>query len=161
MALIAVYPGTFDPITNGHTDLVRRACSIFDQVVVGVATSGGTKQPYFSLNERIALAEEALENFQNAKVCGFDGLLVNFARQQNAKVLLRGLRAVSDFEFEFQLASMNRQLDNELESMFLTPAEEYSYISSSLVREISQLGGDVSKFVSSAVVSALHTKSQN
>ncbi|MFK7814737.1 MAG: pantetheine-phosphate adenylyltransferase [Gammaproteobacteria bacterium] len=160
MALIAVYPGTFDPITNGHTDLVRRACSIFDEVVVGVATSGGNKEPYFTLKERVALAEQALENYPNARVCGFDGLLVNFAREQNAKVLLRGLRAVSDFEFEFQLASMNRQLDSELESMFLTPAEEYAYISSSLVREIAKLGGDVSKFVSAAVVSALKNKSQ-
>lgn len=159
MALIAVYPGTFDPITNGHTDLVRRACSIFDEVIVGVATSGGSKDPYFTLEERVALAKQALEIYPNAKVCGFDGLLVTFAREQNAKVVLRGLRAVSDFEFEFQLASMNRQLDSELESMFLTPAEEYAYISSSLVREIAKLGGDVSKFVSSAVVSALNNKS--
>jgi pantetheine-phosphate adenylyltransferase len=158
MANIAVYPGTFDPITNGHTDLVRRACGIFDQVIVGVAASGGNKEPYFTLAERVLLAEQALEKFTNAKVCGFDGLLVNFAREQKAKVLLRGLRAVSDFEFEFQLASMNRQLDSSLESMFLTPAEEYAYISSSLVREIAKFGGDVSKFVSSDVVSALDNK---
>lgn len=161
MALIAVYPGTFDPITNGHIDLVRRACSIFDELVVGVATSGGSKEPYFALKERVVLAEQALEKYPNVKVCGFDGLLVNFAREQQAKVVLRGLRAVSDFEFEFQLASMNRQLDSELESMFLTPAEEYAYISSSLVREIAQLGGDVSKFVPSAVVSALNNKSHS
>ena len=159
MALIAVYPGTFDPITNGHTDLVRRACGIFDEVAVGVATTGGNKAPFFSLEERVALAEQALERFPNAKVRGFDGLLVEFARQQNAKVILRGLRAVSDFEFEFQLASMNRQLDSELESMFLTPAEEHAFISSSLVREIAKLGGDVSKFISPAVVNALKTKS--
>jgi len=158
MALIAVYPGTFDPITNGHTDLVRRACGIFDEVVVGVATTGGSKEPFFPVAERVALAEQALEKFSNAKVRGFDGLLVEFARQQNAKVILRGLRAVSDFEFEFQLASMNRQLDHELESMFLTPAEEHAYISSSLVREIAKLGGDVSKFVSSAVVKALKAR---
>ena len=158
MALIAVYPGTFDPITNGHTDLVRRACEIFDHVVVGVATSGGSKAPFFSLEERVMLAEQALEKFSNAKVQGFDGLLVNFAKQQNAKVILRGLRAVSDFEFEFQLASMNRQLDNSLESMFLTPAEEHAFISSSLVREIASLGGDVAKFVSPAVVKALQAK---
>jgi len=158
MALIAVYPGTFDPITNGHTDLVRRACGIFDEVVVGVATTGGNKEPFFPVEERVALAEQALDKFSNAKVRGFDGLLVEFARQQNAKVILRGLRAVSDFEFEFQLASMNRQLDNELESMFLTPAEEHAYISSSLVREIAKLGGDVSKFVSSAVVKALKAR---
>ena len=158
MALIAVYPGTFDPITNGHTDLVRRACGIFDEVVVGVATTGGSKEPFFPVEERVALAELALEKFPNAKVRDFDGLLVEFARQQNAKVILRGLRAVSDFEFEFQLASMNRQLDNELESMFLTPAEEHAYISSSLVREIAKLGGDVSKFVASAVVKALKAR---
>ncbi|MGH1537821.1 MAG: pantetheine-phosphate adenylyltransferase [Gammaproteobacteria bacterium] len=159
MALKAVYPGTFDPITNGHTDLVRRACSIFDEVIVGVATSGGSKEPYFSLDERVALAEQALKKYTNVKIRGFDGLLVDFARQQNAKVILRGLRAVSDFEFEFQLASMNRQLDSELESMFLTPAEEHAFISSSLVREIAKLGGDVSKFVSSEVVKALQSKS--
>ncbi|QMU62127.1 MAG: pantetheine-phosphate adenylyltransferase [Gammaproteobacteria bacterium] len=158
MALIAVYPGTFDPITNGHTDLVRRACEIFDEVVVGVATTGGNKEPFFVVDERVALAEQALVKYPNAKVRGFDGLLVEFARQQKAKVILRGLRAVSDFEFEFQLASMNRQLDHELESMFLTPAEEYAYISSSLVREIARLGGDVSKFVSSAVVKALKAR---
>ena len=158
MALVAVYPGTFDPITNGHTDLVRRACGIFDEVIVGVATFGGNKEPFFSLDERVLLAEQALEKYSNAKVRGFDGLLVEFARQQNAKVILRGLRAVSDFEFEFQLASMNRQLDSELESMFLTPAEEHAFISSSLVREIAKLGGDVSKFVSPDVVKALKAK---
>ena len=158
MTLIAVYPGTFDPITNGHTDLVRRACEIFDQVVVGVATSGGNKEPYFSLQERVNLAEQALARFSNAKVQGFDGLLVDFAKQQNAKVILRGLRAVSDFEFEFQLASMNRQLDSSLESMFLTPAEEHAFISSSLVREIAKLGGDVAKFVTPSVVEALQNK---
>jgi len=158
MALIAVYPGTFDPITNGHADLVRRASGIFDQVVVGVATTGGSKEPYFSLSERVALAEQALESYPNTSVRGFDGLLVEFARQQNAKVILRGLRAVSDFEFEFQLASMNRELDSHLESMFLTPAEEHAFISSSLVREIAILGGDVSKFVSPAVVKALQSK---
>lgn len=158
MALIAVYPGSFDPITNGHTDLVRRACGIFDQVVLGVATTGGNKEPYFSVDERVALAEQALAKFPNAKVQGFDGLLVDFAQQQNAKVILRGLRAVSDFEFEFQLASMNRQLDSSLESMFLTPAEEHAFISSSLVREIAKLGGDVAKFVSPEVVKALKAK---
>ncbi len=158
MSLTAVYPGTFDPITNGHTDLVRRACSIFDRVVVGVAATGGAKQAHFDLQERVALAEQALEKFDNAVVQGFDGLLVEFAQQQNAKVILRGLRAVSDFEFEFQLASMNRQLDSSLESMFLTPAEEHAFISSSLVREIAILGGDVSKFVSPAVVQALEKK---
>ena len=157
MALIAVYPGTFDPITNGHTDLVRRACGIFDKIVVGVAV-GGEKEPYFDLVERVELAEQALAEIPNVKVQGFDGLLVEFARQQNAKIIMRGLRAVSDFEFEFQLASMNRQLDDKFESIFLTPSEEYAFISSSLVLEIANLGGDVSKFVSSAVVKALQKK---
>ncbi len=160
MALIAVYPGTFDPITNGHSDLVRRACGIFDQVVVGVAT-GGNKRPFFDLTERVKLAKQALKTIPNVKVCGFDGLLVEFARQQNAKTILRGLRAVSDFEFEFQLASMNRQLDDSFESVFLTPSEEHAFISSSLVREIASLGGDVSKFVSPAVVKALQRKYSN
>lgn len=158
MALIAVYPGSFDPITNGHTDLVRRACEIFDRVVLGVANEGGNKEAFFSVEERVSLAEQALAKFPNAKVQGFDGLLVNFAQQQNAKVILRGLRAVSDFEFEFQLASMNRQLDNSLESLFLTPAEEHAFISSSLVREIAMLGGDVTKFVSPEVAKALKLK---
>ena len=157
MALIAVYPGTFDPITNGHTDLVRRACGLFDQVVVGI-TTGGDKQPYFDLTERVELANKALAAIANVKILGFDGLLVGFARQQNAKAILRGLRAVSDFEFEFQLASMNRQLDDSFESIFLTPSEEHAFISSSLVREVASLGGDVSKFVSPAVVKALQKK---
>ena len=158
MPLIAVYPGSFDPITNGHVDLVRRACGIFDQVVVGVATTGGSKQPFFNLAERVELAKQALTAIPNVSVRGFDGLLVDFARQQNAKTILRGLRAVSDFEFEFQLASMNRQLDDSFESIFLTPAEEHAFISSSLVREIASLGGDVSKFVSPGVVKALQDK---
>ena len=161
MALIAVYPGTFDPITNGHSDLVRRASNIFDYVVVGVATSGGNKEPYFNLQERVELAEQALQKFSNVKVQGFDGLLVEFAKQHKAKVILRGLRAASDFEFEFQLASMNRQLDSSFESMFLTPAEEHAFISSSLVREIAKLGGDVAKFVSPSVVKALQNKTHS
>ena len=157
MALIAVYPGTFDPFTNGHADLVRRACGIFDQVIVGVATSGG-KQTFFELSERVELAKQALSSIPNVTIRGFDGLLVDFARQQKAKTILRGLRAVSDFEFEFQLASMNRQLDDSFESIFLTPAEEHAFISSSLVREIASLGGDISKFVSPAVAKALQEK---
>ena len=160
MALIAIYPGTFDPITNGHTDLVRRACALFDQIIVGVANTG-TKEPYFDLNERVELAEQALTSIPNVKVCGFDSLLVDFARQHNAKAILRVLRAVSDFEFEFQLASMNRQLDDSFESIFLTPAEEFAFISSSLVREIAGLGGDVSKFVSPEVVKAFQKKLSN
>lgn len=158
MATVAVYPGTFDPITNGHTDLVRRACGIFSRVVVGVATVSENKQPYFSVTERVELAKQSLAEIANVDVCRFDGLLVEFARQQSAKAILRGLRAVSDFEFEFQLASMNRRLDDSFESIFLTPAEEYSFISSSLVREIAVLGGDVSKFVSPAVADALQKK---
>ncbi len=158
MALVAVYPGTFDPITNGHTDLVRRACVLFDSVVVGVAVRGGGKQPFFDLAERVELAQQSLARIPNAKVHGFDGLLVDFARQQGAKAILRGLRAVSDFEFEFQLASMNRQLDDQFETIFMTPSEEHTFISSSLVREIASLGGDVSRFVSPPVVKALQIK---
>lgn len=158
MALVAVYPGTFDPITNGHTDLVRRACVLFDSVVVGVAVRGGGKQPFFDLAERVELAQQSLARIPNAKVHGFDGLLVDFARQQGAKVILRGLRAVSDFEFEFQLASMNRRLDDQFETIFMTPSEEHTFISSSLVREIASLGGDVSRFVSPPVAEALKTK---
>lgn len=158
MALVAVYPGTFDPITNGHTDLVRRACTLFDRVVLGVTTGGGSKQPFFDLAERVELAGKALAAIPNAQIHGFDGLLVDFARQQGAKAILRGLRAVSDFEFEFQLASMNRQLDDDFETIFLTPSEEHTFISSSLVREIASLGGDVSRFVSPAVVQALQGK---
>ena len=160
MALIAVYPGTFDPVTNGHADLVRRACGLFDEVVVGVA-NGGSKRPFFSLAERVRLTKQALASIPNMKVRGFDGLLVDFAREQNAKIILRGLRAVSDFEFEFQLASMNRQLDSSFESVFLTPSEKHAFISSGLVREIAILGGDVSKFVSTAVVKALQEKTAN
>ncbi len=158
MALVAVYPGTFDPITNGHTDLVRRACVLFDSVVVGVAVRGGGKRPFFDLAERVELAQQSLARIPNAKVHGFDGLLVDFARQQGAKAILRGLRAVSDFEFEFQLASMNRRLDDQFETIFMTPSEEHTFISSSLVREIASLGGDVSRFVSPPVVKALQTK---
>ncbi len=158
MALVAVYPGTFDPITNGHSDLVRRACGIFDRVVVGVATGGDVKLPFFDLAKRVELARKALVSIPNAEVHGFDGLLVDFARQQDAKAILRGLRAVSDFEFEFQLASMNRRLDSEFETIFLTPSEEHTFISSSLVREIASLGGDISGFVSPDVVQALQDR---
>lgn len=154
---IAVYPGTFDPITNGHVDLVSRATLLFDRVVVGVAESPG-KHPAFSTDERVALARLALEDFANVQVCGFDSLLADFVRDLGAGVLLRGLRAVSDFEYEFQLASMNRHLIPEVETLFLTPAEQYSFISSSLVREISRLGGDVSSFVHPAVAAALKSK---
>jgi pantetheine-phosphate adenylyltransferase len=143
---IAIYPGTFDPITNGHSDLVERASRLFDTVVVALAASPG-KQPVFSLDERLGLARTALADFDNVEICAFDGLLVEFAREKQAQVILRGLRAVSDFDYEFQLASMNRTLAPDVETLFLTPAEQYANISSSLVREIAALGGDVSPFV--------------
>ncbi|MGB3609640.1 MAG: pantetheine-phosphate adenylyltransferase [Cellvibrio sp.] len=152
-----VYPGTFDPITNGHIDLVERACRLFDKVIVAVAASS-RKNPLFSLEERVELAQETLAHLPNVEVCGFDILLVEFVRQKNAQAVLRGLRAVSDFEYEFQLANMNRALAPSMESIFLTPAEHLSYISSSIVREIAMLGGDVSKFVAPAVESALVKK---
>jgi len=157
MEIIAVYPGTFDPITNGHTDLVRRAAKLFDQVVLGVAANP-SKAPCFTLEERVALARIALTRMDNVKVCGFAGLLVNFAREHGAKAVLRGLRAVSDFEFEFQMAGMNRKLDPNLESLFLTPAEEYSFLSSQLVREVALLGGDIAAFVNPAVAAALRDR---
>ncbi|MDZ7803715.1 pantetheine-phosphate adenylyltransferase [Thiohalophilus sp.] len=152
---IAIYPGTFDPITNGHSDLVQRAGRLFDQVIVAIAAGGTGKQPVFSLEERIGMAQEVLQDIDNVRVCGFDILLVDFMRQQEATVIIRGLRAVSDFEYEFQLASMNRHLAENIETVFMTPAEEYSYISSSLVREVARLGGDVSSFVHEKVVAAL------
>lgn len=154
---IAVYPGTFDPITNGHVDLVSRASPLFDRIVVGVAESAG-KSPAFTTDERVALARLALADFANVEVRGFGSLLADFVNVVGGGVLLRGLRAVSDFEYEFQLASMNRHLIPEVETLFLTPAEQYSFISSSLVREIARLGGDVSGFVHPAVAAALKSK---
>ncbi|MEO8673502.1 MAG: pantetheine-phosphate adenylyltransferase [Tahibacter sp.] len=154
MTRIAVYPGTFDPITNGHVDLVTRAAPLFERVIVGVAESTG-KGPSFSMDERIALARLALADLPNVEVRGFAILLATFVREIGASVILRGLRAVSDFEYEFQLASMNRHLIPEAETLFLTPAEQYSFISSSLVREIARLGGDVSGFVHPSVQAAL------
>ena len=155
----AVYPGTFDPITNGHVDLVDRAAPLFDRLVVGGAESP-PKGPALRLQSRVDLAREALAAYPNVEVLGFDGLLAHFVRDLGAGVLLRGLRAVSDFEYEFQLASMNRHLVPEVETLFLTPAEEYGFISSSLVREISRLGGDVSSFVPAAVARALQAEWQ-
>lgn len=154
---VAVYPGTFDPITNGHTDLINRASRLFDDVIVAVAASAG-KAPICAVDERMALARTVLEGIPNVEVISFDSLLVDFVRQLGAGVILRGLRAVSDFEYEFQLAGMNRRLAPDIETVFLTPAEQYSYISSSLVREIARLGGDVSEFVHPAVTSALASK---
>lgn len=152
-----VYPGTFDPITNGHIDLVERAAQLFGKVVLGIATSQ-RKGPLFSVDERIQLAREALSHVPNVEVRGFDYLLVNFVKDCGADAIMRGLRAVSDFEYEFQLANMNRALSPNIESVFLTPAERFSYISSSLVREISSLDGDVSKFVPANVAEALSNK---
>ena len=151
---IAVYPGTFDPITNGHVDLVLRASPLFEKLVVGVAESPG-KSPALPLELRVALAREALAGVPNLEVRGFGGLLADFVREVGAGVVLRGLRAVTDFEYEFQLASMNRHLIPEVETLFLTPAEQHSFISSTLVREIARLGGDVSGFVPPAVAQAL------
>lgn len=150
----AVYPGTFDPVTNGHIDLVDRAAPLFERLVIGVAESP-SKGPAMPLEQRVGLAREALAHHPNVEVRGFNSLLAHFVRDVGAGVLLRGLRAVSDFEYEFQMASMNRHLIPEVETLFLTPAEQYGFISSSLVREIARLGGDVSGFVPPAVASAL------
>ncbi|MGY3904714.1 pantetheine-phosphate adenylyltransferase [Aeromonas lusitana] len=152
-----IYPGTFDPITNGHTDLIERAAKLFDEVVVGVANSP-SKKPLFDLAERVLLAQQVSAHLPNVRVVGFSGLLVDFARDQQANVLIRGLRAVSDFEYEFQLANMNRHLMPELESVFLTPSAENSFISSTLVKEVALHGGDIRQFVSPLVAQAIATK---
>jgi pantetheine-phosphate adenylyltransferase len=146
MTIRAVYPGTFDPITNGHEDLIQRAARLFDEVVVGVAHSQA-KRPFFSLEERVGLAREVLEPYPNVAVLGFTGLLSEFVREQQATVILRGLRAVSDFEYEFQLAGMNRRLAPGVETLFLTPSDKYLFLSATIVREIAVLGGDISAFV--------------
>ncbi len=152
-----IYPGTFDPITNGHTDIVARAARMFDNVIVGVAAAT-SKKTAFSPDERVALVSDVLAQFGNVEVKRFDGLLADFARREKARLILRGLRAVSDFEYEFQLASMNRKLMPEVDTIFVTPAEQYSYISSSLVREIATLGGDVAEFVHPRVLAALRER---
>ena len=152
-----LYPGTFDPITMGHADLVERASRLFDHVIIAVAANP-KKNPLFPLEQRVELAREVTKHLPNVEVMGFSTLLAHFVREQNANVLLRGLRAVSDFEYEFQLANMNRQLAPEVESLFLTPSEMFSYISSTLVREIASLEGDVSKFVHPAVMDALKVR---
>lgn len=146
MALTAVYPGTFDPITRGHEDIVRRAAALFERIIVAVAANTN-KAPYFGLDERVELARTALAEFGNVEVVGFSGLLTHFVAEHQARVILRGLRAVSDFEYEFQLAGMNRKLHPEVETVFMTPAEQYMFISASMVREIARLGGDVTPFV--------------
>lgn len=150
MTVSSMYPGTFDPITLGHEDLVRRACRLFDKVVVAIAANP-SKEPLFSLDERVELATIVLQDCENVTVTGYQGLTVDFARANDLQVIVRGLRAISDFEYEFQLANMNRHLTDEVETAFLTPTETYTYISSSLVREIASMGGDISEFVSPAV----------
>ena len=153
----AVYPGTFDPITRGHEDLVRRASTLFDEMIVAVADSRG-KSPFFTVEERVAMAKETLAPFANVKVEGFSGLLMDFLHKHDAKIILRGLRAVSDFEYEFQMAGMNRNLFPDVETLFLTPAEQYMFISATMVREIASLGGDVSPFVNPIVIPRLKAK---
>ncbi|MGB1199291.1 MAG: pantetheine-phosphate adenylyltransferase [Thalassotalea sp.] len=154
MSIKAIYPGTFDPVTNGHADLIARASKLFSEVIVGVAASP-SKKPCFDLATRVAMIEKVTEHLDNVTVVGFSGLLVDFADSLNATVLIRGLRAVSDFEYEFQLANMNRRLSPDLESVFLTPAEENSFISSTLVKEVALHHGDVSQFVHPEVKAAL------
>ena len=153
----AVYPGTFDPLTRGHEDLVRRAATLFDKLVLAIADSKA-KKPFFTLEERIAMAREVLGDLKNVEVVGFSSLLTEFVKKQGARVVLRGLRAVSDFEYEFQLAGMNRNLYPEMETIFLTPPEQHMFISATLVREIAALGGDVSKFVHPSVEKRLSEK---
>jgi pantetheine-phosphate adenylyltransferase len=157
MSKKAIYPGTFDPITKGHVDIVRRAACLFDEVLVAVAEST-SKNTVFSTQERIEMAEIALQQISNAKVVAFNGLMADCAREHQAKIILRGLRAVSDFEYEFQMASMNRKLIPEADTLFLTPAEQFSYISSSLVRDIAKYGGDVAEFVPENVLLALNER---
>jgi len=154
---IAVYPGTFDPFTRGHEDLVRRASSIFTKLIVGVADSR-SKKPIFSLDERIEIAKEVLGHYSNVEIAGFSGLLKDFAREHSARVIVRGLRAVSDFEYEFQMAGMNRYLLPDVETLFLTPSDQYQFISGTFVREIALMGGDVSKFVFPSVEKWLQQK---
>ncbi|WP_428944551.1 pantetheine-phosphate adenylyltransferase [Pantoea sp. FN060301] len=157
MSTKAIYPGTFDPLTNGHLDIVTRAARMFDHIVLAIAASPG-KKPLFSLEERVALAKEAVKHLPNVEVMGFSDLMANFARDQQANVLVRGLRAVSDFEYEMQLANMNRHLLPTLESVFLMPAGNYSFISSSLVKEVAKHNGDVSAFLPPSVLTALLAK---
>ncbi|MBT3195758.1 MAG: pantetheine-phosphate adenylyltransferase [Candidatus Ruthia sp.] len=157
MKKIAIYPGSFDPITNGHIDLVRRASKLFDKVIVGI-TQNSKKSSFLNIDERIQTTSIALKDIKNVEVLSFNTLLVDFANAQNAQVILRGLRAVSDFEYEFQLSGMNKHLNPNIETLFMTPAEQYANISSSLVREILSLGGDISAFVPKSVETHLKTK---
>ena len=153
----AVYPGTFDPITLGHEDLIRRASRLFDSLIVAIADSGA-KRPFFTRDERVGMARDALKYLRNVEVVGFSGLLMQFVQDHEARVVIRGLRAVSDFEYEFQLAGMNRGMYPDIETLFLTPGEQYMFISATIVREISVLGGDVSKFVAPHVAKRLKAK---
>ena len=155
--MIAVYPGTFDPFTNGHLDLLNRSKKIFNQVIIAVAVDT-QKKTLFSTQQRLALAKQSISKHDNIKVMMFDGLLIDFAKKINAKVIIRGLRAVSDFEYEFQLATMNHNLSSDIETMFLTPAEEYSFLSSSMIKDVVRLGGDASKYLHPAVFDALRQK---
>jgi len=155
MTVSAMYPGTFDPITLGHEDLVRRAASLYGRIVVAVAANTGSKAPMFTLAERVELAKSTLSDIGNVEVTGYEGLTVDFARKNGLAVIMRGLRAVSDFEYEFQLANMNRHLTNDVETVFLTPSDKYTFISSTLVREVASLCGDVTEFVSPKVKQAL------
>ena len=155
MTTSAMYPGTFDPITLGHEDLVRRAARLFDRVVVAIALDTGGKTPMFTFDERVAMAEQVLADYDNVEIRGYSGLTVEYARNNNHGIIIRGLRAVSDFEYEFQLANMNRHLTEDVETVFLTPTDRYTFISSTLVREVASLGGDVSGFVSPQVKDAL------
>jgi len=159
MTVSAMYPGTFDPITLGHEDLIRRAAQLFDRVVVAVADDTSGKAPMFNTEERVALARAVLADIEGVEVTGYQGLTVDFALKNGLSVMIRGLRAVSDFEYEFQFANMNRRLTDKVETAFLTPTEEHTFISSSLVREVASLGGDVSGFVSPSVLQALMERS--
>lgn len=153
----AIYPGTFDPITRGHEDLVRRAARLFDHVIVAIAISSG-KGPFFTLDERVEMAEHVLSDCPNVKVIPFSGLLMDFLQQHNARIILRGLRAASDFEYEFQMAGMNRSMYPDVETLFMTPNEQYMFVSATIIREIALLGGKADKFVHPIVAQRLHNK---
>ena len=154
MKTIAIYPGSFDPITNGHVDLIHRACKLFDKVIIAI-TQNTNKDSFLSINQRVKAVESAIEPLTNTRVLSFDSLLVDFAREHNAQIIIRGLRAVSDFDYEFQLSGMNKRLNPTIETLFMTPSEEFANISSSLVREILSLGGDISQFVPESVKTIL------
>ena len=154
MKTIAIYPGSFDPITNGHVDLIHRACKLFDKVIIAI-TQNTNKDSFLSINQRVKAVESAIKPLTNTRVLSFDSLLVDFAREHNAQIIIRGLRAVSDFDYEFQLSGMNKRLNPAIETLFMTPSEEFANISSSLVREILSLGGDISQFVPESVKTIL------